>query len=293
MIRFKCIYCGQRILAPDNGAGKKGKCPKCGHLLTVPEWTKGRPAIDPDFTEQTKQSTEEVAKPSPIVEKTREAIKNWQEIDMELYREKAGWLIPTYDGLSLFLMAVTWIVLYLINNHLRQRIHTFLYEANDWRVSVLALTIPAILILGIYQVFTKRKKSEAERTIMLWFAITTNILTGIIAGIYLLKTTELSNLQFIKLQLIFPVWNIVNAGLLYLMLEFDIINENCIIDREAKPAQIMLSLAAVIIIASICNYVFKFHWSITFSICIIWTTSFDRALQSVFGGLSNIEESPS
>jgi len=33
MIRFKCIYCGQQILARDDGAGKRGKCPKCAHFL--------------------------------------------------------------------------------------------------------------------------------------------------------------------------------------------------------------------------------------------------------------------
>jgi DNA-directed RNA polymerase subunit RPC12/RpoP len=286
VIRFKCIYCGQRILARDNGAGKKGKCPKCGHLLTVPASTKGRPAISPDISEQIKQPTEAKDPSGPTFNKDelKEDINRWFD-KTELYREKAGFLIPAYDKLSLFLMAVTWIVLYLLNNPLRQKIHTFLYEANDWRISLLALTIPAVLILCIYQVFTKRKKSDAERTIMLWFAITTNILIGIIAGIYLLRTAELRNWQ-----LVFPVWNIVNAGLLYLMLEFNMINEKCIVDREATTFQIIFGILATSIIVLICNYIFNLHWSITFSICIAYTTSFDRALQSVFPGLSHSED---
>ncbi len=44
----------------------------------------------------------------------------------------------------------------------------------------------------------------------------------------------------------------------------------------------------------ICNYVFKLHWAVTLSICIIYTTSFDKGLQSVFPLLAgqNDEETP-
>ena len=61
MIRFKCIYCGQRILARDDGIGKKGKCPKCRHELRVPKTTIGRPAIRSDIPEKLQQAKEALA----------------------------------------------------------------------------------------------------------------------------------------------------------------------------------------------------------------------------------------
>jgi len=48
VIKFKCVYCGQRILAGNKGAGKKGKCPKCNRLLVIPDATKIGTAISPD-----------------------------------------------------------------------------------------------------------------------------------------------------------------------------------------------------------------------------------------------------
>jgi DNA-directed RNA polymerase subunit RPC12/RpoP len=286
VIRFKCIYCGQRILAKDDGRGKKGKCPKCKHLLVVPESTKGRPAIS---------SIKE-----PMSDQSKPYIPAWaagsgfnkneaKEELIDLFKESFGFLVPTYDRLSIFLMAVIWILLYIVNNQLNETIQTFLI-AQHWLFRIYVLIVPvAFLIIGIYQVFIKRENSEYERDIMLWFAIVTNVFTGIVASVYIIKNTEVHSWQ-----LIFPVWNIVNAVVLYLMLVANCIDENCIIDRQPTPAQIILGLVATIIIILVCNYVFKLHWAITYSICIIYTTSFDRGLQSVFPVLAgqNDEETP-
>jgi len=72
-----------------------------------------------------------------------------------------------------------------------------------------------------------------------------------------------------------------------LMLRLKVIDEKCISDREAAPVQIILGLTAVLFIFILCNYVFKLYWPITFSICIVYATSFDRALQNVFPGLTH------
>jgi len=37
MIIFSCHTCGQRVQMPDKHGGKKGKCPKCGGLVTIPK----------------------------------------------------------------------------------------------------------------------------------------------------------------------------------------------------------------------------------------------------------------
>ena len=37
MIKFTCLNCNQSIRVDDRHAGKKGKCPKCGTAVVVPE----------------------------------------------------------------------------------------------------------------------------------------------------------------------------------------------------------------------------------------------------------------
>ena len=36
MIKFQCSQCGQTVRVADEHAGRKGKCPHCQALLTIP-----------------------------------------------------------------------------------------------------------------------------------------------------------------------------------------------------------------------------------------------------------------
>lgn len=277
MIRFKCIYCGQRILAPDESADKKGKCPKCNHLLVVPFTTKGRPAISPNK--------------EPIPERPKPYVPAWDrdprsgsdeqaDESIELFKESFGFLIPTYDKLSLLLTAVT-LLLLLITNH--NWIH--LAGEKDWIVSFKHIDDRIILsfapIIFVFVIGFLWQVAASPKTALLLFAVLTNAVVGFISGRYVIKNSDIHNWQ-----LIFPVWNIINSVLLILMLRLKIIDEECISDREATLVQVILGLTAVLVILILCNYVFKLYWAITFSICIVYTTSFDRALQNVFPGLT-------
>lgn len=288
MIRFKCIYCGQRILAPDNGVGKKGKCPKCNHLLTVPASTKGRPAISPDAEPMP------VRPKSVVIEKGKKPRYTTEEIQEEsakLFKESFGFLVPTYDKLSVLLMAVTLILLYSTNVEMRNWIRRD--WAKEWikaretesiTVKVISFTVPAFITAFFSHIAVKRKKLVLKKMIMLIFAVLTNAYTGIISGWHIIKNNIVGDWL-----LIFPLWNIINGFMLLAMLRFNIIDEDCIVDRKMTFARILTGIAAVVVIFYICNYVFKMYWAITFSICIVWTTSFDRALQSVFPGLIHRE----
>ena len=283
MIRFKCIYCGQRILAPDNGVGKKGHCPKCQHELVVPKTTKGRPAISVEKEPIFERPVPPVQKSVPEKVKPLHQMLNHDTLEIpddmtEVYEEKLGFLIPTYDELSLFLMAVTLIALYLTNRGMRSETIGFAMRLDAWRLGIYLALFLIAMFLCLFHVFTSRKKTDAEKAIMLLFAVTMNAASGIIAGLYMWRHCR-------GWLLIFPVWNIINSALLVLMLRFNIIDERCIADRDTTAKQIILGLIAVFVIFVFCNYVFKLHWAITFSICIIYTTSFDRALQSVFPGI--------
>ncbi|MCJ7730205.1 MAG: hypothetical protein MUO27_10065 [Sedimentisphaerales bacterium] len=285
MIRFKCIYCGQRILAPDNGAGKKGHCPKCQHDLVVPKTTKGRPAISPDKEKIPEQPTPRI----PAWE-TGSGFdrKDAEEVLIELYKESFSFLIPTYDELSLFLMSVTLIVLCLVNNQMRDLIKTLFVKGVEAETS--PVLIPLVLFLGVlglcfFHVFTRREKTVFEKRVMVGFAVLTNIVTGIIAGVYTLTNSVVADWL-----IVFPIWNVINGLVLLFMVFLKVIDEECISDRDASITEVIIGLIAVLVIFIFCNFVFKLYWAITFSICIIYTTSFDRAVQSVFPGIANRED---
>ncbi len=272
MIRFKCIYCGQKILVQDGNRGKKGHCPKCQHLLVVPQDTTNRPALSVDISEKAQKSREALAMLSTA--------KDMPD-DAEFYGEKAGWFIPAYDELSLFLMSATLILLLIFNNHMQEQILTALLSSHDLRIYVLLLFFLFGMSLSIFHIFTRRKKSDFEKNNMLFFAVAANAFTGIIAGSHVLMNNDTNNLL-----ILFPLWNIINGIIMLLLFRGGFINERCIADRDARAVEVILGLLSVIVIFILCNYVFKMHWAITFSICIIYTTSFDRGLQSVFPGLT-------
>jgi hypothetical protein len=254
-------------LAPDNGAGKKGECPKCRHDLVVPKSTKGRPAISSDISEREKKAKAEIA--------LMKAMDS--EDTAELCKEMAGWFIPIYDELSVFLISVTLILLYAGNSQMRDIFRYVTAHIREGEILIFSLVFLTGFGLSLYHVFTSREKTSFEKMIMMLFAVVTNAGTGIIAGWYVIKHGSIHNWL-----LIFPIWNLINGVFMLLMLRFRIVDEECISDRDATAKQVILGLIAVFVIFIFCNYVFKLHWAITFSICIIYTTSFDKALQSVF-----------
>jgi hypothetical protein len=270
-------------LAREDTVGKKGKCPGCKHELVVPNSTKGRPAISSDK--------------EPMPDRPRPRVPEWdkeprigpdeqEDVLIAFYKESFGFLVPTYDKLSLFLMAVTLILLYLANGQMRDWIRRdwmqdliYFIRTESITYRIIFSLVPIFLIVLFSQLSTSRKTIDFKKKVMLVFAVLINAGTGIIAGIYLLRNTSVFNWL-----LVFPIWNIINGFLMLVMLRFGVIDEECISDREATLVQIILGLIAVLVIFIFCNYVFKLYWAITFSICIVYTTSFDRALQNVFPG---------
>jgi DNA-directed RNA polymerase subunit RPC12/RpoP len=288
MIHFKCVYCGQRILANDDGRGKKGQCPTCKHIIYVPpalaDSNLAPLALKPD-TPPKKRLSETDKDPSAITEEFPQS--DSMDDLTDLYEEKLGFLIPNYDELSLFLMSAVFLILYFTSSNLQDDIITFLMRLDILRRYLYVGLFMLGMSLCLYHVFTPRQKTDVEKGIMLLFAISINAATGIIAGLYMLKGCP-------GWLLVFPAWNIINSILLIIMQYIDLFDETQISDRDATITQVIIGLAAILTIFFICNNTFKLHWAITYSICIIYTTSFDRGLQSVFPVLAgqNDEQSP-
>ena len=62
MIKFQCKNCGQKISAPEVHAGKRGKCPKCKSVITIPT-----PASQKPVTSQSSSSGPKISDLDPLV----------------------------------------------------------------------------------------------------------------------------------------------------------------------------------------------------------------------------------
>lgn len=257
MVEFKCIYCGQELSASEDDRGSSGICPKCNHDYFVPKVTPSQ---------------------APMTNDVYVTDDEWASFYKQFF--------PAYDELSLFLTAFTLIMLFVANPAFRELIHKLLTTDPDSIFFYFVAAIPLCgFALSIYNFYSARDKTDFEKWAMFIFAVSTNICTAVVAGIYTLNESA-------GWVIIFPAWNLINAVLMILM-NVLLIDQNCttiyrycITDREATYHQTIISLTAVFLIFMLCNFVFNLHWAVTFSICIAYTTSFDRAFQSVFPGLT-------
>jgi hypothetical protein len=63
MIKFKCPHCGKDVSTPDEHAGKKGRCPGCKELFTIPAAGAARPAPSVERRTPTPAATQDDAPP--------------------------------------------------------------------------------------------------------------------------------------------------------------------------------------------------------------------------------------
>lgn len=190
-------------------------------------------------------------------------------------------LIPRYNEISLFLMSIAFVLLFFTNADLRTESHEFFFNDFDPR-SYIAL---AFFVLGIlyslFHVFTTLQKTDWEKTTMLFFAVIINAFSGIAAGTHMLEAVH-------GLLVIFPVWNIINGGLLLILYRFDFIDESSIDDDNATPLQVLLGSIIVVATFVICHYIFKLYWAFTFSICVAYASNINETLQNLFREFQNI-----
>jgi hypothetical protein len=199
---------------------------------------------------------------------------------MALWRNKRrGFFIPKYDELSLFMMSVAFLLVFFTNSGLRNGLSKLLVELEDRiHAAMLIILFTGGLILSLYHVFIKRQKKIAEKFAMLIFAIVANGVSGILASVHILNQSVDTPCIFI----ILPLWNIMNCIVLLILLRFGVINPDSISDEDVQPFEALLGFIIILTIFALCQYKFKLYWAITFSICVIYATSFSDALASVF-----------
>lgn len=199
---------------------------------------------------------------------------------MRLLRDRIkGFFLPTFSELSLFMMSLSFLLVLFFSKSMRSGLFKFLTgPRSDPRIFMLLVFFGAGLALSIFHVFTEREKTNPEKYAMLFFAVVSNAVSGIFASVYILKQSSDSP----GILLLLPIWNIINCILLLISFRAGLINERNISDEDATHFEVLFGFLITVVIFIVCRFVFKLYWAITFSICVIYATSFSDALGSVF-----------
>lgn len=186
-----------------------------------------------------------------------------------------NFIIPTYDEITLFAMGFTCALLMITGAFsIKWNWHQSLSK-DDMNVIGLTAVFLAGLVLSIYHAFTSRRKTSAEKLLMLYFAVVLNASIGIMAGSRNLEDSR-------GWLIIFPILNIVNGALLLFLLRAQVINEDNVSDENTSLGQVAISGTVIIILFAVCHYLFNLMWTETFSICVVYSTNLNRGVQTVF-----------
>lgn len=163
--------------------------------------------------------------------------------------------VPTYTENALSLSALVFFLLVVTNTSFQKDI-----------ADLVGSFLLTWLILGagfsIFHAFSKRQKSRFEKIFMIFFIIMINFLVGFNAGEYVLGR-EANNFL-----IIFPLWNMISAILLLLLLNSGVIGPNSISATNMDTEDFIIGAILVTMFFGVSQYVFENYWAITFSICL-------------------------
>ncbi len=185
---------------------------------------------------------------------------------------------PTFDELTLFVLAYTCILLIGVNTY-RLIKSGEIHQNTNGLVAFLPAAIIAVgIALSLYHAFSKRKKERIEKQIMFLFASFVSGFAGIWGGTYLLSKSE--KLSWV---LVFPAINIISS---YFILgsKNRVLDERCIDDRNVTIAEVAVSAGIVTTVYFITANYLHFHWAATLSICVAYGTNLNRVIMNILLG---------
>jgi hypothetical protein len=202
----------------------------------------------------------------------------------------------------LFLMGVSLLLLLLADNSLKADIRNlpiFDTEAlvDDYYntkiglyyvysvVSIVVFFFGAGLILSIFHVFTRRCKSRPEIMLMFYFALLVNVFSGIFTGLHILGHTQ-------GWFVIFPACNILNGAILLFSCNFQTTGERSISNSNTSIWLVLLGMLNVVLLFILCKYVLELYWAVTFSICVIYASNINNAVQRLLLPFLALHQTP-
>lgn len=284
MIRFACMYCGRKIRAKEKLACKRAHCPACGHRLRIPKpaTAAAEPAkvAEPSAAQNEAKlwegrSNKEIGK---LLLKRRPLTAGAGA--HEATREAMSPLLPRYDELTLFALSLTFLLLLAINPEIKDDLPKAMMHVHDGRIQIMLAVAGIGMAFSLFGIFVRCPKPELVKWPMLVFAVVVTAGTGIYAGYVTLQNSR-------GWLMVFPAWNIINGALLLLLFRMGVLDADCILDRAAKFSQVVLTVICVAILLAVCQYGFKLHWAITYSVCIGYTMSLHHGIADVLGAMGD------
>ena len=182
--------------------------------------------------------------------------------------QKIG-LIPKYTEVSLFLTALTFVLIYLSNSEAARAVTGF--ATIDPRTFLLFILFLLGLIFSFYYAVSDKETPRFAKVCMLMFIMLTNL------GVALFAFVSISR-EVHDYYIIFPALNVINAVVILVMFRAEIVDERCISNENARPVELLIGGTAVLILFLISQYILKNYWAITFSVCLSYSSIINGAL---------------
>lgn len=177
--------------------------------------------------------------------------------------------IPSFSELSLYSMAVAVVLIFIFE----KESWAFISDMLDEEGAIIIMGYLAVGVFTLYRclvhAFTRKRKTDLEKKLMLTFAILTNFLTGVHAGLYVYEHTS-------GAYAILPVLNILNCMFMVLLYRFEIITIKSISDENVPQWQVVTSTITVLIVFFVFKLYLERQWFFTLAACVFYATNINR-----------------
>ena len=173
-------------------------------------------------------------------------------------------LKPRFNEISTYLVSLSFCWLIIFHPELRYGYYLFFtgFESLSPFFLTLGLIVTVGLLLSLIHVFVKRKKLAVEKAIMGWSILGISSAASFITGTEFLPSKS-------SIAVILITWNILISILTLFQMA---LQKYYITDNDASLTEVITTTGILVVILLFCDLYFHFSWTVTFSICIFYST---------------------
>jgi len=192
-------------------------------------------------------------------------MRNSPVVLLERFLEK---VTPDFDEVTVFLISFTFTMLIILDSAMR--IDTIRGLVNPFSLLMFFFLLMA-KILAWYHAFSSAKKSHFEKNVLLIFGLIMPIGIGFEALQHIYYNMSGTSLLFI----LFPILNMLYASLLFFLYRTTSIIHS-FDPRNAEKSEVFFGMGIILLLVIIMQFGLNMHWSITYSMGIVYATFLGR-----------------
>ena len=186
------------------------------------------------------------------------------------YILKEKGFIPEFTEITVFLTSFIFLILLFFDDSFQAML-----LSSQTGLLFIIFALPWSIYLSIKYVIPNRPLHKFEKKAILAFSIFINAVIGICAGYYEFQHSR-------GISLIFPIFNIASAILLWLFFKLKIITIEWVSNKQVKYRDLIIGMILVFILFFISHNILKNYWTITFSICLFYATNINEFINKTF-----------